>query len=223
MIGQTISHYHILEKLGEGGMGIVYKAQDTKLNRTVALKFLPEHIASSEKDATRFMQEAQAAASLNHPNFRAGEHTFQMLVQVAGRAGRSNKESRVVVQAYAVDHPYIQLAVGYNYGAFYQQELALRKALQYPPFVELISLYVVGTQEEEVKAVATKTAEQIKRGGINLLGPTPALIPKLKGRFRYHILIKCKDAKEVLPLLIALQEKENDPYLVINVDPQQFL
>ncbi|HLF19442.1 MAG TPA: protein kinase [Bacteroidota bacterium] len=86
MIGTTVSHYKILEKLGEGGMGVVYKAEDIKLKRLVALKFLPPHMTKTEEEQARFLQEAQAAATLNHPNVCAihtiEEHGGQQLIDM---------------------------------------------------------------------------------------------------------------------------------------------
>jgi Tol biopolymer transport system component/predicted Ser/Thr protein kinase len=97
VIGATISHYRILEKLGEGGMGVVYKAHDTTLDRDVALKFLPSQFTASEEDRTRFVREAKAASSLDHPNictvYEAGQSPEgQMFIAMAYYAGPSLKE-----------------------------------------------------------------------------------------------------------------------------------
>ena len=132
MIGQTISHYRIIEKLGEGGMGVVYKAQDLALDRMVAIKFLPPHLSASGESKARFTQEAKAAAALNHPNIlgvyeideRDGKWFFVMeYVNGTTLKQRLTSQGAAIQAAQAIDWA-IQIAEGLK--AAHQRDIVHR-------------------------------------------------------------------------------------------------
>ena len=126
MIGKTISHYRILEKLGAGGMGVVYKAEDTKLKRTVALKFLPQQAAASEEEKARFEHEAQAAAALDHPNICTVYEINEAPMLDNSDTNKENRGQTFIAMAY-VEGQSLQEIIGTNF----TKPLRFSKVLDY--------------------------------------------------------------------------------------------
>ncbi|MDD4775110.1 MAG: primosomal protein N' [Syntrophomonas sp.] len=138
-----------------------------------------------------------ADAMLNLPDFRAGERCFQLLVQAAGRAGRSKARGEVIIQTFNPDHPIIKMAADQDYLSFYQYEVDLRRRLDYPPFTRLLRLVFSGEEEHAVQAASQTTAQFIEElidaseTEIILLGPASCPLNKIRNRFRYQLMVKC--------------------------------
>ncbi len=171
----------------------------------------------------------QADRSLWLPDFRASERTFQLLTQVAGRAGRRQEEGVVIVQTHAPDHPAIAMAATQDYPRFYEAESQGREALGYPPFTRLIGLLVSGPDQQQARDAASRLREALREEipeGVRVLGPAPAPLERLKERWRFQVLVKTPErgssqaaVRRALQRLVIREPLRVD----VDVDPQSLL
>jgi primosomal protein N' (replication factor Y) len=176
-----------------------------------------------------------ADLSLNLPDFRAGERTFQLLSQVAGRSGRGDEPGTVIIQTYAPDHYAIQHLIHHDYKGFFAAEIEFRRALNYPPFSRLVCLRIEGAKFHEVEKKARilgttlrdKTIKDTRlRERIEILGPAPAAIEKLRNRYRWQLLLKGKQSSSLLELVKQARDalpRSRNVRLHIDVDPYNML
>lgn len=166
-----------------------------------------------------------ADVTLNLPDYRAGERTYQIITQVAGRAGRGKKEGLVIVQTYTPDHYSLIHASNYDFESFFKEELQLRKIMNYPPFTKIFLLNMSSKHEGMLKTHISKVGENLKRvfenENVEFLGPCPCVIQKINEFYRYQIIIKgnfgdivAQNAKDVI------YDLSNDVYndIKINID-----
>jgi primosomal protein N' (replication factor Y) len=212
------SHLQILKRLESGSIDILIGTQMI--------------VKGHDFPNVTFVGVVSADTSLHFPDFRSSERTFQLLTQVAGRAGRGEVFGEVVIQTFNPDHYSILRAKDHDYIGFYQEEIQFRKALEYPPFSRFINFRLVGNGEKRTKEMA----EEMGRIGqsllkkahgkeIEILGPSTAPFTKMRGKFRWQMLAKGKSpqllhrfAKELSSGMdVPLKGKGVD--LDIDVDP----
>jgi len=171
-----------------------------------------------------------ADTALHFPDFRARERTFQLLTQVAGRTGRSEKGGRVVIQTFCPQDPSVLFAARHDYVGFARRELDDRRSLGYPPFSRLIRVVFEGEEGSEAleksREVASVLATLPKDRGGDVLGPVPAPIARIKGRFRFHLLVKLPPraaTTEAVDALRAAAGRRGGVSVSIDVDPVNML
>ena len=172
-----------------------------------------------------------ADTGLGLPDFRASEHTFDLLSQVSGRAGRANKQGQVIIQTFNPDHYAIKDAQAHDYERFFRHEMALRHQAGYPPYYYTVRLMTSHPEEARAAQAMTTIHQQLIHGlapSTIILGPTPRAIARMKRRYYYQIVIKYKHDPRLYDLLQEIlqetQQKEfKDVQVSIDPDPQYFM
>jgi primosomal protein N' (replication factor Y) len=163
-----------------------------------------------------------ADTALHFPDFRASERTFQLLSQVAGRAGRGKKHGRVIIQTFSPKHPAVVFARDHDYLALYEEILEEREAVGYPPFNRLVNVLFTGADRSETirkSAEAGKAVQEAFQEAL-ILGPVDCSIERLHNQFRRHLIIKAGHGVSLKPIQTALAKLDfGRVQVTIDVDP----
>lgn len=169
----------------------------------------------------------RADAELHLPDFRAAERTFQLLSQVAGRAGRGDRPGEVILQAMDPEHPCLEAAAAHDYGAMYRAELAIRREAGYPPYRRLVRVVLSHPEEARAEAEAERVARGLARAlpQAEMVGPAPCPVERLRGRYRWHLLLKGSKVQEMMDAAgNYLRPPEGQELLILaDPDPQSLM
>jgi primosomal protein N' (replication factor Y) len=168
-----------------------------------------------------------ADSALHQPDFRAGERTFQLLTQVAGRAGRGDVEGEVFVQAFTPFHPAIQYARRHDFVGFYEQEIEFREQLKYPPVSRVALLTLKGRNEEKVKFSAEHLKRELEKKltalkDLVIAGPAPAPLLRAENFYRYQIMLRTRAMSALsreLAIIVQSLTLPDDVTLAVDIDP----
>ncbi|MGB2706210.1 MAG: primosomal protein N' [Candidatus Omnitrophota bacterium] len=168
-----------------------------------------------------------ADVTLNLPDFRASERTFNLLTQVAGRAGRGEEGGEVILQTYAPDHYAILCASKHDYEKFYREEIKSRRELSFPPFTHIVRLTLRSRNEKRTVDAANNLKKFLeeKLKGIEIIGPAPSPVSRVRGYYRWNVLLKSKNRStmcEALRKALASYRRPSGVLLAIDVDPISF-
>jgi len=170
-----------------------------------------------------------ADTSLHLPDFRSSERTFQLISQIAGRSGRGVDPGEVVVQTFDPDNYAIQCAVNHDYLAFYDQELEMRRELNYPPFASLVNVISRDPSDRAAEKRLREFVDEFDkaRGGsdVELAGPVRAVLAKLRGEYRWHAVLRSPDRQAMIELLSGILDRSPElrRHLAVDVDPASML